>query len=62
MMTQNKIARLLIILALVNVAFLTLLDHFIINNVVSPIILISMVVLIIIYFKKGREEKRQKQA
>lgn len=61
-MTQNKIARLLIILALVNIACLMFINHNIINNIVSPLILISMVVLIFMYFKKGKEEKNEKQA
>lgn len=61
-MTQNKIARLLIILALINIACLLLLDHFIINNFVTPLISIGMIVLIIMYFVKGKAEKNKNQA
>lgn len=61
-MNQNKIARLLIGLALINIACLLLLDHFIINNIVTPLISIGMIVLIIMYFVKGKAEKNKNKA
>jgi len=61
-MNQNKIARLLIILALINIACLLLLDHYIINNIVTPLISIGMIVLIVMYFVKGKAEKDKKKA
>ena len=61
-MNQNRIARLLIMLALINIACLLFLDHFIINNFVTPLISIGMVVLIIMYFVKGNKEKNQNKA
>lgn len=61
-MNQNKIARLLIVLALINLACLLLLDHFIINNIVTPLISIGMIVLIVMYFVKGKKEKNKNKA
>jgi len=61
-MNQNKIARLLIVLALINLACLLLLDHFIINNIVTPLISIGMIVLIVMYFVKGKREKNKNKA
>lgn len=61
-MNQNKIARLLIVLALINLSCLLLLDHFIINNIVTPLISIGMIVLIVMYFVKGKREKNKNKA
>ncbi len=61
-MNQNKIARLLIFLAVINIACLLLLDHFIINNIITPLISLGMIVLIVMYFVQGKKEKNQNKA
>jgi len=54
-MKQRTILWILVIFALINFSLKRFFDHFIVHNILSPIILIVMTILVIMYFVIGKK-------